>query len=185
MATPTPASLVEFKAFLNRPTGDAADDSELEMTLVAATEAVEQWRSIGPIVPREVTSRVAANDSGALVLPLSPVRSVASVTSVDGGPSYAAADLTVRESGIVTARSGRLALGLYDVAYEAGRDPVPDALRLATLIIGKHLWETQRGPKTRLRTEDDESRAQWAGAGYLIPNRAAHLMQPYVTVPVA
>jgi hypothetical protein len=182
MTTPTPVTLDEFKAHLNK-TGDV-DNGELVWMLEAATEAVEGWHGIGPLVARQFNERVQV-ECGHAVLTKTPVRSVTSLTRVTDGLEYLTAALDVDEaSGIVEGLSSRFQPGKYMAVYDAGRDPVPVSLLEATLIIGKHLWESQRGPKSKLRGGDDESRAQWAGAGYLIPNRAAHLMQPFVSVPV-
>lgn len=185
MAIPMPATLDEFKEHLGKSLDASVQDSELELTLEAATNAVEGWQRIGPICVRSFTDRVRV-ESGSLVLPKTPVQSVTSATRVPDGLQYVPADLDVDSvTGIVEALSGSIARGKYDVVYEAGRDPVPADLKEATLVIGKHLWESQRGPRAgRLRNED-ENRAQWAGAGYLIPNRAAHLMQQYANVAVA
>jgi hypothetical protein len=184
MATPTPAPLGEFKKYLQKGTAPSADDGELQRMLEAATEAVEGWQNIGPIVARSFTDRVVV-EGRSVVLPRTPVVEVTSLTRVGDGLQYLTAALDLDSvSGIVTGLSSSLSPGTYVAIYEAGRDPVPVALKEATLVIGKHLWESQRGPGRRMRGEDAENRAQWTGYGYLIPNRAAHLMQPYANVLV-
>jgi hypothetical protein len=184
MATPTPANLAEFKKYLQKSASVTADDGELTSMLEAATEAVEGWQGIGPIVARSFTDRVKVECRSA-ALPRTPVVEVTSLTRVSDGLEYLTAALDVDSvSGIVTGLTSSLSPGTYTAVYEAGRDPVPVALKEATLIIGKHLWESQRGPARKLRGEDADNRAQWTGYGYLIPNRAAHLMQPYASILV-
>lgn len=183
MTTPTPANLSEFKKYLQKEVAPSSDDGELQSMLESATEAVEGWHNIGPIVVRSFTDRVTVERRSA-ILPKTPVVGVTSLTRVGDGLAYVTAELDVDSvSGIVTGLSSSLSPGVYTAVYEAGRNPVPVSLKEATLVIGKHLWESQRGPGRKMRS-DDENRAQWTGSGYLIPNRAAHLMQPYANVLV-
>lgn len=187
MTTPPPfADLEDLREHL-RKTDITAEAEQLEMHLEAATEAVEGWRSIGPLVSRQFTERAAAR-LGHLILTKTPVQSVTSVTPVDGGTPLTVGDLDVDgNAGIVHG----VPTGTYSVVYQAGRgsiDAVPVSLKLAVLIIAGHIWEIQRGPRSRNfhgQSSADESSGHKASAGYLIPNRAAHLMQPFANVPVA
>lgn len=190
MPIPTPATLEEFKEQLNKSNITPGDDDELMLNLEAATGAVEGWRAIGPLVVREFTERVVV-DCGVLVLSRTPVVSLTSAMRVSDSVQYTDADVDIDKlSGMVEALSGRIESGKYDVVYQAGRDPVPEDLKLATLIIGQHMWKTQRGPRARNfprqgSTTGSTSEQYVPGAGYLIPNQAATLMQPYTTVIVA
>lgn len=190
MTTPAPATLSEFLAFLDKDPSPS-ETAELEDTLEAATEAAEGWRNTGPIVTREFTDRVGTNDCGRLVLPHTPVQSVATATRISGDPVYVTADLDVNGlTGTVTlASGGGLQRGDYDVVYDAGRGvvgDVPVSLKLAVLIIAGHLWQTQQGPTTNRFIGDQNAEDTFRpSAGYLIPNRAAHLLQPEMNVPVA
>lgn len=183
MSTP-PVSFGDFVAHLNM--GDEAGDNtnELNLMLEAATDVVEN--EVGPLLPREVTSTVHAR-SGALFLPSWPVLSVDTMTDPAGLPVDV--DGVGLGSGLVTLTNARLSsYGAYTVTYTAGWDPVPAALRLAVLIVAKHLWETQRpsggSVPGRFGAEQFEV-TQVSGKGFAIPNRAMELMAPYMQPSVA
>lgn len=186
MTTPA-ASLADFKQHLSK--SDDTDDFELNVMLEAATELAEGL--VGPIVNRSVTSRVHF-PGGVLTLPSWPVVSVESVTDVRGDSSYVAADLEVdTAAGMVRLDGGgALSAGVWDVTYTAGRAAaavdVPASIRLAVLIIGKHLWETQRGKSTR-RSASGQMLAEEERApqGFAVPHRAAQLLMPYRVPTVA
>ena len=59
--------------------------------------------------------------------------------------------------------------------------PSPAVVRLATLIIAGHLWETQRGASPSVLQGEDA--LVQPGQAYAIPNRARELLQPYLTTP--
>jgi len=70
-------------------------------------------------------------------------------------------------------------VGRYTVTYTAGRDPVPEALREATLIVARQLWDRQRssGPQvslTGMGGQDNPVRM-----GFAVPAAAVELMAPY------
>lgn len=158
-------ALPEVKAHANVTSSVA--DIELEMMRGAAQDVVEGL--VGPVLHRVVTETVTAR-SGVVVLRVAPVVSLTTVTPV---PSV----LPVLDgpTGIL-----RGVVGTVDVAYVAGRTSVPDAIRLATLIIAGHLWETQRGSSPTALQEEDPAPA---GIGYAIPNRALDLLGPYLLPP--
>lgn len=192
MATPSPATLDEFLEFIDKTNlvlGSPEQD-ELNGILESATEAAEGWRNVGPIVTRTFTERVATDDSGRLVLLKTPVQSVATATRVSDGLVYATAELDVDSlTGIVTLTSGSgLQRGDYDVVYDAGRGTignVPVSLKFAVLIIAGHLYQTQQGPTTNRFIGDQNAEDTFRpSAGYLIPNRAAHLLQPEMNILV-
>lgn len=192
MTTP-PATLDEFLEYIDKTdlvTGTSKED-ELNDILVAATEAAEGWRNVGPIVTETFTQRIGTDDCGRLVLPKTPVQSVASATRVTDGLEYLAADFDVdNATGIVTLADGSgLDAGDYTVIYDAGRGAVGDvpvSLKLAVLIIAGHLYQTQQGPTTNRFIGDANAEDTFRpSAGYLIPNRAAHLLQPEQSVAVA
>lgn len=185
MATPTPATVEELLAYLDKD-ANPPETAELLLMLEAGTEAAEGWRGVGPIVSREFTDRVATYAGCSMILPRTPVVSVTSATRVSDGLVLLEADLDVRPSGIVTGKNQSLRPGEYVVVYDAGRDPVPASLKLATLIISGHLWETQQGPTTNSFIGDAGAENNFrVGAGYLIPNRAAHLLSPFASEAVA
>jgi hypothetical protein len=182
VATPTPATLDEFLAFLGK-SFTPAEQEKLASFLEGATEAAEGWRNVGPIVAREFTERVRVSN-GRLVLLKTPVQSVTSATRIPDGLAYAPADLDVDgETGVVTAVSGTISPGEYDVVYDAGRDPVPVKMKQGVLIIAGHHWETQQGP-TSDRFVGEDSRKPRVSRGYLIPRRAAELLESAMSVVV-
>ena len=74
-------------------------------------------------------------------------------------------------------------LGLYiDAANEwvAKRvsDTSPAPVRLATLMLLDHLWETQRGPASN---PVDEEMGTPATFGFAVPNRVLELLAPYMS----
>lgn len=185
MATPTPATLSEFLAYLNKDPG-SSEDSELQDTLEGATEAAEGWHGVGPIVVRSFTDRVTARD-GVVILPRTPVDSVTSITRVSDGLQYLTAALDAdKAAGIVTAVDDTIQAGEYDAVYDAGRNPVPVSLKQAVLIIAGHHWQTQQNSPSRNRlVGSQQGEGVRVSMGYLIPNRAAHLLQPKASVFVA
>lgn len=184
MATPTPATLGEFLDYLNKDPSPG-ETTELEDTLEGATEAAEGWHGVGPIVARSFTDRVTAR-LGRLIVPRTPVQSVTSATRVSDGLQYLTAALEVdKVSGIVAAIDDTIESGEYDVVYTAGRNPVPVSLKQAVLIIAGHHWQTQQNSATRNRLVGSQDDGVRVSMGYLIPNRAAHLLQPEASVFVA
>lgn len=190
MATPVPASREEFLAYLDK-SANPPEDPELDMALESATEVAEGWHNVGPIVTREFTERVKADDCGRLVLSHPPIVSITSATRIPDGLEYLTADLDVDgRSGIVTlADLSGLQAGSYTTVYEAGRGPVGDvpvSLKQAVLIIAGHIWQTQQGPTSNRFIGEEDAEDRWRpSGGYLIPNRAAHLLQPFSSVLVA
>jgi hypothetical protein len=177
----------DLLAYLDK-TPSPEDQNELEAFLEAATDAAEGWApkgrlAVGPIVVRSFTERVRSRQ-GRLYLPKAPVQSVTSITHVDDGTQHATADLNVnKRRGVVTLKSGSLTPGDYDVVFEAGRDPVEESLKLGVLIIAGHLWMTQQGPTTNRFIGSQDTEDSWRpSAGYLIPNRAAHLLTPHCPI---
>ena len=185
---PAAASLAEFKAHLNIT--DTTQDVEVQAMLDAATGVAEGV--VGPIVERGVTSRVDF-PGGALALPAYPVVSVESVSSVRRDAVYPETDLEVdATAGMVRLTGGSgLPADMYDVTYTVGRaattDDVPAALKLAVLVIGKHMWETQRGRTARpgILGHNSGVEDERPLMGFALPNRALQLLQPYRQLTVA
>ncbi|HEY9371532.1 hypothetical protein [Streptomyces sp.] len=183
----SPADLTEFKQHLNKNSVPDGDDAELQTMLEAATEAAEGWApkgmgAVGPIVVRTVTDRLRVRNGRGFLIS-TPIQSVTTITRVDDGLAFATADLDVSPtSGLVRGLNTYLPGGTYTAVYEAGRNPVPNSLKLAVLILGAHMWKTQRGPKRGGGlggARDGDQPEHRVGAGYLIPNQAATLMTPH------
>lgn len=56
-------------------------------------------------------------------------------------------------------------------------DTTPAPVRLATLELIRHLWDSQRGPQSTPLSGDDIVTA--SGVGYAVPNRVLELLGPY------
>lgn len=185
MLSPVAVELERFKEHLG-VTGNA-QDGELLSTLRAATKAAEAKGRVGPIIQRSFTSRVEGR-GGRLILPKRPVASVTTVTGARGAGSYAADELDVdSRAGLVGfASGGNLPRGEYDVTYVAGWfvtvADVDDDVVTAVCIIGKHLWETQRGRMARpgvLGHTGSLQDSDKVPAGFALPHRAAQLLTDY------
>lgn len=193
MPVPTPVTLAVFKEHLNIPAGNTTHDPELQRTLEAATEQAEGY--IGPIVGRAVTKRLDTDRHGRI--DLHPALAVTSVVGVFGAPTYAVGDLDLDpDDGLLRLDDGRgLFAGRYTVTWTAGRAAtvadVPASIADAVNIIGKHLWETQRGKSARpglvgmRSTGADDSRDFAPPRGFAIPHRALELLRPYIPVLVS
>jgi hypothetical protein len=141
MSTP-PVGLPEFLDHLNMTAEDATDVDELELTLEAATDLVESH--VGPMVAREVTQVASTSPDGTIVLRSWPVSSVTTITDPDGGEVDV--ETVEQYAGVLSVPYPGVAFGAgrHTVVYEAGWVEVPAALKLATMIVARHLWETQR-----------------------------------------
>lgn len=180
MAAPT---LADFKQHLN-DTGDE-NDTELQSVLDAAVELVGLM--VGPLEPAEVTETHYGLSTGLLVLRKAPVVEVASINTTLDPPYTVPADQYAVEGpqGVVRYLMGRL-VGDYVVTYTAGWETLPAPIHLATLIIGAHLWETQRVPGARRQAFGQQTDQQPpVGRGYAVPYRAATLLAPYMLPVVA
>lgn len=178
-----PVTLSEFKVHLTKTLGQAGNDEELTLTLGAATGAAEGI--VGPIMIRTIVEDVDS-DGGKLYLRRTPGVAITSVVRVGDGFAYNPADLYLdKDAGVIRHLNGCIARGTYTVTYTAGRTSelalVPEDLKAAVMVIGGHLWKTQRGPQPRTRGNVTTGEATgWVpGAGYLIPNQAATLLQQY------
>lgn len=178
------APLEEFLEHLNVTTTD--DEGELLRILRAATGAAENV--MGPIVIREVTETVRS--SGDLLLSHYPIASLTSLVHAQAfdGP-YTGLDVYLDdEVGLVQSRLAgrRFAAGRWTATYLAGRwataSDVDEDVRLAVCIIGKHLWETQRGRASRpgmLGRQSSVDETEKVPSGFLIPNRARALLDRF------
>lgn len=156
-----------------------ASDTELEDFIGTAQQMVEDL--VGPTVPQTVTQTWYGGQSS-LSLSRLPVLSVESVTeygsAVDSG--LYVVDPVIGE---VFRADGRGWYGRRDmpvvVAYTAGRDPVPAAIRWGIKELAIHLWrstQTQRGGRARGDVAD-------LPAGYGLPNRVREALAPFLLVP--
>lgn len=184
-----PLTLDEAKEGLNYK-GGPSEDSELQSWLDAATELVESI--VGPVVPRAIEEYHPDLWQEQIYLRQTPVISIEGIDAAAGGaPVYVADDLRLE------ALSGRVSLvyggtlgsgaGGMTVRYTAGRAEVPESIRRATVIILEHLWKQQRGwasgaPSARGQLPEPEPQVPM---GFVLPNRAAQLLEPHTRVAIA
>lgn len=175
-------SLDDAKDHLNI-TG-TGDDEELRRTIDSITGVVEH--EVGPVVPRQYTATVSVSGDVA-VLPHAPVIELTAISAAQ--TAYTApllADLTTDEldAGLVRTASGaNFPSGRMRVTYTAGRQPIPDAIRTAALIILQNVWETQRGGSSGPRVGGADSLDIPFGAAFTVPNRAREFLAPYQRGP--
>ncbi|GAB3884576.1 hypothetical protein [Terrabacter terrigena] len=154
---------------------DGRQLAELDMMREAAQEVVEGI--VGPVLWRTVTDTVQAY-GGLAVLGTRPV---VSITSVTDSNSTAVTFTTTGTAGVLTGLGRWLSGRNLTVSYVAGRTSCPTAIRLATLIIAVHLWQTQLGntPAAGALPVEQPLDGTQIIAGYAIPNRAIELLAPY------
>jgi hypothetical protein len=185
---PVAVPLEEFLEHLNL-TG-TNDESEVLRQLASATGVAEGI--IGPIVHRQVISRLSVS-GGSGILTDAPIVEVTQLLGLRGAPTYVTAQVDVDgPTGIVTGVNGRLTDGAYTATYTAGRaateDEVDEDTRLAVCIIGKHLWETQRGrgqARGGALATTGPVQDERVPSGFLIPHRARTLLEPDQDLPIA
>jgi hypothetical protein len=169
------ASLDELKAHLNITS--SSDDSELDDILDAAQELVVSI--VGEVDSATVTETVPVV-GGTVILSRRPTGAVLVGGSPVGGTVNASAGLI---TGLGPSAYGGYTSPTLTVTYGAGTGDIPAGVRLATLIIAAHLWETQRGVSPSPLTLQGSDAGDFAvpGLGYAIPNRARELLAPYAT----
>ncbi|MGW1252535.1 head-tail connector protein [Streptomyces sp. NPDC002535] len=176
-------TLAEAKAQLDLDTTD--HDVELGRYIDALTAPIE--RHVGPVETREVAEVIEGRTA---TLSLSNVPAVALVSIepvLRSGQSIDVNDVHLDSAtGIVRRRSGgTFRGGLWTVTYTAGRDGIPDTIKLAALILLQHLWRTQYGAARGGSGggDDFDVNEPIVGWGYAIPNRVLQLLEPYKVPP--
>lgn len=180
-------TLEQFKAHLNKSLNDTSQDDELEMTLGGAESLAERIVG-GPLTNRGVTEDVYPVSGGtALLLTYRPVLNVISISTA--GTTVGTSDVYVAPGRVLRRRNGYgfspYSSSPYTVTYTAGLGvTAPPAVQLAVLIIGSHLWDTQRGNATGNPGREDEygtSSTVTPGYGYAVPNRALELLSQWAS----
>lgn len=177
-------SLRDAKQQLNLPLTSTTHDEELRGFIAATTDAVEFL--IGPVVVRTY-SELIDGDRPMIVLSHTPVVSVTSITPVlTGGTAYLSSEVDVdADTGVVQLLAGGwFTGGPWRATYKAGRSVISGGVRLASLIIIQHMWRTQRGGQSSVRSRSgDDYSEPIPGLGYSIPNRAMELLQRFRRAP--
>ena len=163
-------SLEEFKAQLNKT--DSADDLELRSYLASATRYVEH-RIGGPVSVQTFTERQFI--IGQTVIPRRrPLVSVTSITPDFTTTPLASTSYTADTDLNQIFFYYLVYTGWHTIVYKAGQQQVNENVKLAGLIIGQHLWETQNGFAGRRNTDD----LIQTGMGFAVPRRAEQLLAP-------
>jgi hypothetical protein len=172
-------TLDDFKTHLNIP--GTSNDAELADVLSAARDVVEA--AVGSLATQTITETHRNMASDVVILNHRPAGVLVSIdVRAYPGSGKVTQDLLDYdldpESGLLRLASGYPIFGDVTVSYTSGFETVPYAVWLATLIIGAHLWETQRGAQP-LPLQGGEPDLLSSGSGYAVPNRAAELLAPY------
>ncbi len=148
----------------------STDDNELAAVAEAAEALV--FGQCRPILAQTiVTEPLDVSPTGLVLLPDYPVNSITAVTDSTG----IAVTFTARPS------SGRVYVtttGPVTVTYTVGFATVPADVREATLIVVGHLWESQRGRRTRTRFAVEDAPDPLVGPS--LPSTARDLLRPYL-----
>lgn len=183
------------KEFLNIT--DTDDDIKLTRFIAAASQmivnkvgvvsgspVVSEWHDGG-------TARIVLRNQGPIVSVTSVLESYGStvytLTQVDldtpaiGNAYSYSVDL---DEGLLVRRASGVAIPFTNgvrnihVTYVAGYSTVPEDIKQATLVLVKHLWDTQRGPRQGVNAAPD-------GFGYSFPNRVLEILAPYIVPGIA
>lgn len=169
-----PPALADFKTYLNKTS--SSEDAELTHYLNAAQALAENRAGTFATTTRSETINCRGNG---INLSYRPIVTVTSLTPLlNTWPSFATADVAWdARAGTVWRRDLGTLAGAWTVAYTAGwAGDIPENYWLATLIIGEHLWLTQRG-SSAVPGRGGEEVGQIPGASYSMPWRAAQLLE--------
>lgn len=176
-------SLADLKSHLNITT--TTHDEELRLYIDAATEAVE--RIVGPVARRTVVETVPSG-AGAFYLSTVPVISLTSLIGAYGNTTETLATGSLYVDGntgyVAPGYTTSISYSTLTATYIAGRAIVPASIRLATMLIAGHLWQTQRGPgggPPSLQSGGEDLLPP--GYSFAIPRRAEELLSPYRLAP--
>lgn len=177
-------SLAAGRRHLNKTVTTLDDEDELRETIGAITTPVEDV--IGPVNVRSVTEQYPAGAYPCVVLRTWPALTLTSLVPVHtGGESYLPADLDLDlELAVVRRKDSGVLLGPLRIVYQVGRRVVDPAIREASKVILRHLWDLQRGRSgARRGLGEDPDDVVPTPSGFLIPRRAAHLLHPFRRPP--
>ncbi len=169
--------LSEFKAHLNVTRTN--DDAEIQRVL----DAAELWanhHTAGRLGGGEATFTARALTGSVLILPAARLASLVSLTDPFGNVAVMTGleehDL---QAGIIALPYKLKGTWTVVATYD---EEIPADLKLAVLIVGKHLWETQR-----VAGQPEQARPGFAAPGqvagpplgFAVPRRALELAAPY------
>jgi hypothetical protein len=174
--------LAETKAFLNLTT--TTNDEKLRQFMLAATTAVEEYCN-RPFVSRTVTRRysgITFTDRIAVPVGMTSVTTVIeNGVTLTGGTDYdldPVVSVLYRRSGPYYTRYWLPGTLNISVTGSIGSTTIPADIRLAALLLIKHLWETQRGGMATTLGSGGET--EWDPTSQQsIPRRVSELLQNY------
>jgi hypothetical protein len=178
-------TLQDAKLAVNIPASNTTDDVEI-IAMIAGIESAIEKATGGPVVNRQVVERCeATHGMTAMLVRKRPLVSIQSIVDVSSGASLTLTDLDIDSNSCVIRRKLRLPFlswgPYYTVTYTAGwGTAVPPALQTAARIILQYLWESQRGGNGHPIMGGDET-VQVYGMPFAIPQRAAFMMEPFVS----
>lgn len=172
-------SVADAKQALNIDADYDGDDSELLLTVRAATDVINYLA--GYTVATSVSEVLGVTcdryGRGVIILSHPPVMTVQTLTpQLAGAPVVAAADTTLDAlTGALYIPAGVGWSGPYQVEYTAGRSGVPAALQEACRILVQHMWDTQRSGATVVPGAGGDDTADMTQFG--LPMRVLELVQ--------
>lgn len=187
-------TVAEAKVHMNVPTTDTSHDTEISGFVDAATPVIEDI--VGAVL-QATFDELYDGGRPSIVLRHNPVISITSLTEYSGvTPTVltvaATPDLVVPGSYVLDpdgilyrAGTGYFTPGRSNVrvVYVAGRAAVPANIRLATLELVRHLYQsTQQGgrPSFNGGATDD---MPWAPSAFAVPTRVIELLAPHKREP--
>lgn len=197
---------LDVKPWLNIPAGVSSSDPKLQMVVDSACSFVQDYLS-RPITPTELFRRYNGNEGfeGAhIMLPYYPVLQVISVVEYWGnsGPHTLLEQTPERQGGSdmyqVDPTTGRLTRSFLgnierpwfvgarnvEVTWVAGFNPLPQTIRLATLILIQHWFQRYQEASRTFPLPAGAMTADMMPTGLFsgLPPDVERLLQPYVTL---
>lgn len=184
-------SFADCKATVNIPANVGQFDDELRQYNESITDFLEYY--CGPVIPQTFVER---QEVGGLTVALfrPPVLNLVNFAGTTSpmkavkvyGVTYDASVLTVDPFTGIVEHTGGLPFfyGPYDFQYQAGRLVIPMGISMAARIILKHIWAIQRGGGAGAFGAGEEENAL-EGFGFMVPNRALEMLEPYRSPGVA
>lgn len=190
------ASLSEAREYLNF-TSDTSHDTELQRFVDAADPVVENI--IGPVTSAAF-DELYDGGRNLIVLRHWPVISVETVTeyigtaatvlTVAATPNVATSSSYMLDQDGILYRFGTVGIPYWfaygvrnvRVQYTAGRSTIPPNVKLATLELIRHLYQsTQQSGRPAFGGAGEDQ--PWAPAAFAVPTRVIELLEPYRREP--
>lgn len=188
-------TLTETKLYLNIPTGDTTQDTELGGFISAATPVVEDL--VGPVVPRQFDEWYDGGQSWIFLrhIPIADATvDVTAVTEFSGStgvvltevnePAPSGASYRYND-GMIYRIGCRFSAGFANihVVYTAGRNPTPANIKQGALEIIRHNYQlSQQGGRPAFGGAADD--VIFTPSGFAVPTRAYEWLAPHRHEPL-